>query len=112
MNPLEFIDMHLIIPSLLLLFGLFLLGITTQENSKGYFIKGTLILLMILNMVDPIYTASCAEENIKAFNSKNTLACKTVYDRYRISKKDGWKVDKSYFIKESLMIRADMCERE
>jgi hypothetical protein len=47
MSSLEFIDARLIVSSLLLLLVLFLLSITTQKNSKGYFIKGTLILLMI-----------------------------------------------------------------
>ena len=112
MNPLEFIDMHLIISSVLLLLASLIASIGGRKSDVNFFMRGIFVLVIIFNIANPIYTASCAEENIKAFNSKSTLTCKTVYDRYRVSKKDGWEVDKSYFVKESLMIRADMCERE
>ncbi|MDQ7067973.1 MAG: hypothetical protein Q9M40_08365 [Sulfurimonas sp.] len=53
-----------------------------------------------------------AEENIKKFKSAKVLRCTSKEQQYRVSKKDGWEVDKYFFIKDSLMIRADKCEEK
>ena len=59
-----------------------------------------------------------ANSNIKAFKNGDTFICKSgggVYSkaqRYSVSKEDGWRVNKSYFIHNSLMIRADECKQQ
>ena len=113
MNPLEFIDKHLIISSVLLLLASLIASIGGRKSDVNFFMSWIFVLVIIFNIANPIYTASCAEDNIKEFSQGIGFTCKNSNDnKYRISKQDGWEVDKSYFVKESLMIRADMCERE
>ena len=114
MNSLEFIDLQLIIFSVLLLFASFLVsaGGKRKSSEKGYFIEWVLLILIIINIANPIYNASCAEDNKNEFSKGSRFTCKNSGDLYRVSKKDGWEVDKNHFVKESLMIRADMCEKE
>jgi len=112
MNPLEFIDMRLIISSVLLLLASLVAIIGGRKSDVNFFMSWIFVLVIIFNIANPIYSASCAEENIKEFSQGSIFTCKNSSNEYRVSKKDGWEVDKSYFVKESLMIRADMCERE
>ena len=112
MNSLEFIDPQLILSSLLLLLATFLLSASGKRSEKGYFIEWVLLILIIINIAVPLHEASCAEDNIRDFTNKNIFTCKNSGNQYRVSSKDCWEVDKSYFVKESLMIRADMCEKE
>ena len=114
MNSLEFIDPQLILTSLLLLLATFLLSANPKRKSseKGYFIEWVLLILIIINIAAPLHEASCAQENKNEFSQGRSFTCKNSGNQYRVSIKDGWEVDKSYFVKESLMIRADMCEKE
>ena len=112
MNSLEFIDPQLILSSLLLLLATFLLSAKKKGSEKGYLTVWVLLILIIINISAPLHEASCAEDYINEFSRGNSLTCKNSRDQYRVSMKDGWEVDKNYFIKESLMIRADMCEKE
>ena len=114
MSPLEFIDPQLILTSLLLLLATFLLSASgkRKKSEKGYLIEWVLLILIIINIAYPLHEASCTEDNLKEFAQGSGFTCKNSSNNYRVSKQDGWEVDKSYFVKESLMIRADMCERE
>lgn len=69
-----------------------------------------------LYMANDEYTT--AMQNIDDFKNKNaTLKCMsggglyTSADTYKVSLNDGWTLDKNYFIKESLMVAANKCER-
>jgi|GEM_PF-1438711 len=114
MNALEFIDPQLILTSLLLLLATFLLSVSGKRKSseKGYLIEWVLLILIVINIAAPLHEASCVEDNKNEFSHGSSFICENRSDKYRVSKKDGWEVDKSYFVKESLMIRADMCEKE
>ncbi len=61
--------------------------------------------------IDALFSKLTAEGNIKSYMEFKVLRCKNDSSKYRVSKQDGWEVDGFYFIKDSLMIRANKCER-
>jgi len=84
-----------------------------KSNAKYYWLVYMLfIVAVIFFQTDNSMTQ--AKENIKEFRGVKVLRCTNTQERdnikYRVSKKDGWEVDGFYFIKDSLMIRADKCE--
>ena len=64
------------------------------------------------------YEYTTAQQNINNFKNKNTtLKCMSgggihsVSSTYRVSLNNGWQIDKEYFIKDSLAVRINRCER-
>ena len=77
------------------------------------FLFGVIYLLMFSSAYD---SYSDAKSNMKYFLDNKTLICFSgggLYNsatRYSVSKEEGWELQKNYFKKESLLIRADKCE--
>ena len=83
--------------------------------SWGYYIILIILSGWLLLEGNSKYTTFL--DNIDKFKNKNaTLKCVVsggVYSsptKYRVSQKDGWTLDKRYFIKDSLMVDASRCE--
>ena len=101
-------------------FMIFIIFVANLVSEKKMFI-GSYILLFIcigLLFLEAYDKHTTALTNISDFKNKNVaLKCisggglYTSADTYRVSLDDGWKVDKDYFIKESLAVRANKCER-
>ena len=88
------------------------------------FYKGDKLIYFLFGFIvfGLFYTAyasySDAKSNLHYFQKGNTLVCFSgggIYssaNRYRVSKEEGWQIEKNYFYKDSLMIRADKCKRQ
>ena len=50
-------------------------------------------------------------ENINKINVGKSLKCRDNNSLYLVSKKNAWLVDDIYFTKDSLLIRADRCDK-
>jgi len=99
----------------------FILIISLIANGKkkelSWLTKALFGMLVVL-LFEGYYQSYTAGKNIKDFNRGNiTLKCISgagVYNtatEYRVSKSDGWSIDKNYFIKDSFMIEASKCEK-
>ena len=97
---------------LLVVFSLLLMPIR-KGASFLFIILGFLFLLVFY---DAYSSYRDVKSNIKYFKDGNTLVCfsgggvYTSADKYSVSKSNGWSLKKDHFIKDSLMIRADLCE--
>jgi len=83
--------------------------------SWGYYTILTILVGVLLFEGNNEYTTSL--DNIDKFQNKNaTLKCIVgggIYSsssKYRVSQKDGWTLEKRYFIKDSLMVKASRCD--
>jgi len=111
-----FIDLDMIKAVMLLILIIYTLyGSLSLDGSKPSLLKvihAIAITAIISIFVVAYNNKENAQENTNAFAKNNTvLECTNNNNLYRISQKDGWNVDGLYFIKDSLMIRADMCEQ-
>jgi len=94
----------------------YLLYCSLQSDKRSsvninYF-HGTAIAAVLSIFVVAYISEQDAIDNTTTMLKHNrVLQCKNNKNLYRVSKKDGWSVDGFYFIKDSLMIRADMCEQ-
>ena len=106
----EYLDREIIVASVLsiFLFGL-LRGIS--KNGTTWYPKILFLFAILLPFVQMYDSYTTASENIQSLKKGVTLKCTLKDNSYRVSTKDGWQVDKEYFIKESFMVRADRCER-
>ena len=108
----DYLNMGLVvIESILLFLALLVLpGISVDMDKKVYTnIKFLIFVTLSIPTLDAYSAYLTANENITHFNKNKELRC-TNASSYLVSKKDGWKFDKTYFIKDSLMIRADHCK--
>lgn len=82
-----------------------------KESKHGFKIfSGILIVLFIsLAVGDAYHSKSLATKNIDHFKRGKILYCQDNDFKYRISQDERWLIDKNYFYKDSLMIRADKC---
>ena len=87
-----------------------------KEISWGSYIS--IVVITGLLVFDARTKETDASNNIKDFQKKNlTLKCivggglYSIPNKYRVSKSDGWSLDKEYFIKNSLMVKVSQCER-
>ena len=56
-------------------------------------------------------TNRTANNNIQHFKANKAIQCNSgFHNTYKVSLKNNWKLDGNYFIKDSLMIRAEKCE--
>lgn len=81
----------------------------SKNNEKFYWLL-FIGILIVIPFIDAKFSMSKAEQNIQNFKGIKVLRCIKKDSRYRVSKIDGWEVDGLYFVKDSLMIRADICE--
>ena len=92
------------------------LGLPLRKEAPS--LIGLLIFAMVLLLYGAYSSYSDANSNIKAFKNGDALICKSgggVHSRaqrYSVSKENGWRVNNSYFIHNSLMIHADECKQQ
>ena len=113
-----FMDKEIVVVSLVGLFAIFLL-INSQRRANqpfkvNLFFKVVIILVILAPFIAMYDAKSTASENISFFKSDAGLKCETTtQSSYLVSKASGWTVHQEvYFLKDSLLIRADKCERE
>jgi hypothetical protein len=86
-----------------------------KKRTKGlsWPIKLLFIFFISLPFLEMYLSKLDADKNTKYFNTAATLRCEGGdKNNYLISQTTGWSLnDKYYFLKESLLIRADKCER-
>jgi len=108
----EYIDQEVVKATLLFIAMFYLLLASRSSKRKPiakYYHVVALLVLSVL-FIDAYIRESKSSENIKRFSQGAKLECQIDSTLYRVSKGDDWVLDKAYFIRESLMIRADKCE--
>ena len=98
-------------------FLLFLSLVVIPIRKKASYLIVILGFMFVLLFYGAYSSYSNAKSNMGYFSDGNVLKCfsggiYTSANQYSISKSEGWRVKKNYFIKNSLMIHADMCEKQ
>lgn len=109
-----YLDREIIVASVFsILFSIFLLGLlrSISKNRTTWYLKILFLFAILLPFVQMYDSYTTASENIQSLKKGVTLKCTLKDNSYHVSTKDGWQVDKEYFVKESFMVRADRCER-
>jgi len=84
----------------------------TTVGAKLFFLFAALFFIS-LPFIDANNSQTTAKNNLIRFSNSAKLICKGEdSNKYSVSSKSGWSRDKNYFIKDSLMIRADRCEEQ
>ena len=110
---LEYLNYGYLLSFIFLFAALYYLRVQSKKLNNN--LKVDYIMLSVLGfmILYSIYEASSYEElakkNIQQFSDAKILYCKEIDSRYRISIKNDWQIDKNYFYKDSIMIRADKC---
>ena len=112
---LEYLDLELF-KALLFLFVVIVTGYAfelKEVNQKDY--KGKVFFMALVFMfiwfLNALYTKNSIEKNIADFVNGQVFICKGGDENnYKVGKVKGWRVENTYFIKDSLLIRADRCE--
>jgi hypothetical protein len=105
----EYLDKEIIVASILLIISIGLLkGI--GKNRINWYLRILFLFAISLPFIQIYDLDTTASENIQSLEEGSTLKCIMRDNSYRISTKDGWKINKNYFTKDSLLIRADKCE--
>ena len=89
-----------------------------------YFISGTEIkrkvltlgviipIILIMPFIAAHSSKNDAQDNIQHFKTGTSFTCRAKdNNNYRVNLSDGWSSDGFYFVKDSLLIRADKCKR-
>ena len=101
--------------SAMLLFGAILAsGKAIHENRKTkapYFFLGAIALLMTTIIGEGFDTKSRVENNISQFKKGGELRCSTFGTTYLISSKNGWRLHKDSFLKDSILVDVRFCEK-
>lgn len=93
---------------------LFIVNKTFKNKTPGFNLM--VLFLAGLLFTDALIQSNSAEDSIDAYKSAKVLKCHSpggIYssgDSYRVSSKDGWKIYKGEFVKESLVLKPNMCE--
>jgi hypothetical protein len=105
----DYLDQEIIAVSILLIFSTGLLR-STRKSSINWDLRFLLLFAISVPFLHVYYQNSIAVENLQSIKNGNNLKCLAGLNSYKVSIKDGWSIDKNYFIKESVLIRVDMCE--
>ncbi len=96
--------------------GIFILGFTNigflkaiRKSAINWDLRAYAIFLVFFAIYSVYDAKSCVENNIKSLKDGARLKCSIDKNQYLVSMKEGWRVDKNYFVKDSLLIRADKC---
>ena len=109
----EYVRQDMVGATTLGLFALWLLGNSiSKKRSMKLFNISIVLLFIAINIYAPWSSEQDAVTNIADFQKGSVFTCTNAASKYRVSKKDNWEVDMNYFVKESLMIRADQCDKE
>lgn len=83
-----------------------------RERLKRYFLLFALLLLT-LPFIEAYIAQSDAKSNQTSFTNGVSFICKDSKNKsYSVFKEEGWSIQKDYFKKDSILIRADMCKVE
>jgi len=107
----EYLDKGLLIMSFFILFSYIGLCVFS-EKSKNLTI-GLVVLFTISLLSNIVITVSNYNQSTKSMNyfiAGNTIYCKNKSSNYKVSKYNNWQLEKNYFVKDSLMIRANNCK--
>ena len=109
----EYIDFEIVKAVLFSIAALYLLLASTRSKKKPYAKYYHLVALLLLSSIFIIayMSESKSTENIKSFTQGRKLECQIDSALYSVSKEDAWVIEQGYFVRESLMIRADECHR-
>ena len=101
--------------SAMLFFGAILAsGKAIHENRKTkapYFFLGAAALVIALIIGEGLDTKSRVENNISQFKKGGELRCSTFGTTYLVSSKNGWRLYKDSFLKDSILVDARFCEK-
>jgi len=84
-----------------------------QKSTTTYIILSIMISLLLFDAYD---TQKTTLKNISDFKNNAILKCESgggLYssaNTFRVSKQDGWEMDKEYFTKSSVMVLIYKCE--
>jgi hypothetical protein len=110
---LAFINYETVKSLTILLFAILLFIAFFQSNTKKYKVTIAVIvpIFIIIILLEALNTQSNAQTNLQNFKNGSSFICKSNdNNQYKVSKKDGWSIDNNYFLKDSLLIRADKCK--
>ena len=98
---------------------LVLLTLFSIPKRKGLSMVSILLILSYVLLLLAAYSSySDATNNIRDFKNSKALICfsggglYTSSNRYYVEKSEGWVLSDNYFVKNSLMIRADNCKKQ
>ena len=84
----------------------------TTVGVKLFFIFVALVFISLPFIAADSYQTT-AKNNLVRFSNGKSMICEGKdSNKYSVSSKNGWSRDKNYFIKDSLLIRADECEEQ
>ena len=84
----------------------------TTVGVKLFFLFAALVFISF-PFIDADNSQTTAKNNLIRFTNGAKLICKGEdSNKYSVSSKSGWDRDKNYFIKDSLLIRADECKEQ
>lgn len=107
----EYIDFEIVKAVVFLIATLYLLlASTRRKSSVAKYYHFTALLAISSIFIIAYMSEQESIHNIRVFNQGARLECNTNNNLYRVSKQDAWEIERNYFIKESLMVRADKCE--
>ena len=108
----EFMDGSYIVTTILLLIVIpyFISG--TEIKRKALALGIIIPLVIIIPLIAAHSSKSDAQDNIQHFKTGASFTCRAKdNNNYRVNLSDGWSSDGFYFVKDSLLIRADKCKR-
>jgi len=84
----------------------------TEIKRKALALGVIIPLILIMPFITAHSSKSDAQDNLQHFKAGNSFTCRAKdNNNYRVSLSDGWSSDGFYFVKDSLLIRADNCKR-
>ena len=105
----EYINSGMLIVIIIVTFMLIMFVLLEKGSRVGNIF---ILLLWLTGSFYLIYDSyTTANSNIQSFKNNKVLQCTNGFNTtYRVSLKNNWELDKNYFIKDSLLIRAEKCE--
>jgi len=102
-------DWNMVVATLFLLLTYAMFDLPKNKNRKSG-IRWVYIFIISIPIITAFFTQIEADENMAHFKRGGVLKCKTGENYYLISKDEQWNLKDNFFTKESLLIRADMCD--
>ena len=104
----EYIDVELVKAITLLMFSFLLYYASDDKKNRSLSIP--LFFAVMVFFIATYFTKETAQTNKRLFLDEKALICKDRLSDYLVSKENGYRLDDNFFIKDTLMIRADRCE--
>ena len=84
----------------------------TTVGVKLFFLFVALVFITFPFIAADSYQTTAKNNLVRFINGKSLICGEQDSNKYSVSSKNGWSRDKNYFIKDSLLIRADRCEEQ